>query len=157
MAKSKISPPKQPDGVKKKQGRPTIYSEELANRICQIVATNVEGLPTLCNKFDEMPHEDTIKQWRWEKPLFSAKYAEAKRFQAELMAESLEELMRDAEKDAFHDEHGNRRLDSGLLGLARLRVDTRKWQASKLAPKIYGDKQTVSTTVTHESTIKDLE
>lgn len=121
-------------------GRPSIYSEELADKICQIVATNPDGLPKLCKRFDEMPAADTIRQWRWTKPHFSLKYAEAKRFQAELMAESTEEIIDELSQYEFCDKDGAMRLDSGMVARARLLVDSRKWHASKLAPKIYGDK-----------------
>lgn len=138
-------------------GRPTLYSEELADRICEIVATHPEGLPTLCKRFDELPTSETIRVWRWSKPEFSAKYAEAKRFQAEIMAESIEDIIDETAEFIYFDENGIRRLDTGILGHARLRVDSRKWHASKLAPKIYGDKQQTEVTVKHEESLKDLE
>ena len=123
-------------------GRPSIYSEELANRICEVVATNPNGLPTLCKKFDFMPDPDTIRVWRWTKPLFSAKYTLAKQHQAELMAESSEDVIEELASYEFVDKEGATRLDSGMVAKARLLIDTRKWHASKLAPKIYGDKAT---------------
>lgn len=139
------------------RGRPTKYTEELANRICEIVATNPEGLPTLCKKFPELPTSETIRVWRWTKQDFSVKYTEAKRFQAEIMAESIEEIIEDTKQYTYYDENNVKKLDAGMLGLARLTVDSRKWHASKLAPKIYGDKQHIETTVKHEEQLKDLE
>jgi len=124
-------------------GRPSIYSEELADRICEIVATNPLGLPRLCQKFPEMPNYDTINTWRWTKDGFSVKYAKAKMVQAELMAESIEDVAYDLINEVHVDESGQRKLDSGLLGQARLIIDNRKWTASKLAPKIYGDQKRV--------------
>jgi hypothetical protein len=135
-------------------GRPSIYSEELADKICQIVATNPDGLPKLCKRFDEMPAPDTIRQWRWTRPDFSSKYAEAKRFQAELMAESTEEIIDELSQYEFCDKDGAVRLDSGMVARARLLVDSRKWHASKLAPKIYGDK--ANTEQANESNAKEV-
>ena len=136
-------------------GRPSIYTPELAELICQRVATNPIGLPTLCKKFEDLPHPDTIRVWRWEKPEFSAKYAEAKRFQAEIMAESIEEVIDETMHSVYY-EDGVARIDSGIIAQARLRVDSRKWTASKLAPKIYGDRSSVETTVKHEESLTDL-
>lgn len=138
-------------------GRPTIYSEELADRICELVATNTDGLPKLCAAHDWMPHEDTIKVWRFRNLNFSAKYTEAKRFQAELMAEQVKEIA--AERAYYIDAEGNQRVDSGFIASQRLQADTVKWLASKLAPKIYGDRQTIEQTVTvkHEDALKELE
>ena len=120
--------------------RPTSYNQEIADRICHVVATNPVGLPTICKMFPELPSPDCIREWRWKFQEFAVKYAEAKRFQAEIMAESIEDIIDETKQFMYTDEHGNLKLDSGVLGLARLTVDSRKWTASKLAPKIYGDK-----------------
>jgi hypothetical protein len=127
---------------KKPTGRPSIYSEELANRICDVVAANPMGLPKICEKYPDLPHPDTIREWRWTKDGFSLKYARAKALQAEMMAESLEDVIDETEKAVWFD-HGVPKIDSGIIAQARLRVDTRKWFASKLAPKIYGDQKRV--------------
>ena len=140
-----------------KIGRPTLYTDELADRICELVATHTCGLPKLCEMYPDLPNVDTIKEYRYKYPLFSAKYNTAKRFQAELMAEEINDIIENTEQYMFHDEHGNKRLDSGVLGLTRLKIDARRWHASKLAPKLYGDRTQVDATVNHETTIKELE
>jgi hypothetical protein len=122
-----------------KLGRPTKYTDELAKLICQRVATCTEGLAYLYDKYDDMPHSDTIRVWRWEKPSFSAMYAQAKMFQAELMAEEIMQMSK--EKLIYRDSEGNDRVDSGYTACQRLQVDSAKWIASKLAPKIYGDRK----------------
>lgn len=127
---------------KKPTGRPTIYTEQLADRICDVVAANPMGLPKICEKYPELPSCETIRAWRWTKDGFSAKYARAKALQSEMMAESLEDVIDETDK-AIWFEHGVPKIDSGIIAQARLRVDTRKWFASKLAPKIYGDQKRV--------------
>lgn len=138
-------------------GRPTIYNEELADRICELVATNTNGLPKLCDAHDWMPSHDTVNKWRYRYPNFSAKYAQSKRFQAELMAEQVKEIA--SEKAYYIDADGNQKVDPGFIASQRLQADTVKWLASKLAPKIYGDRQTIEQTVTvkHEDALKELE
>jgi len=124
-------------------GRPSIYSEELATRICELVATHPYGLPKLCAMFPELPTRETINVWRWNKKDFSDKYAEAKRFQAEMMVESFEDILDETQECVYDDEAGVKRVDNGIISQARLKIDTRKWTASKLAPKIYGDQKQV--------------
>ena len=132
--------------------RPTLYTPELADIICKAVATHPFGLPTICKIIEGLPEPETIRVWRWEKPEFSLKYAEAKRFQAELMAESIEDVAEELLKCAYTDEAtGASKLDAGMVGYARLVIDSRKWQASKLAPKIYGDKQQTEVTASATS------
>jgi hypothetical protein len=60
-------------------------------------------------------------------------------FQAELLAEQIHNISNSV--ITYHDSEGNERVDSGSVAQARLRVDSIKWHASKLAPKIYGDKK----------------
>lgn len=122
-------------------GRPTIYTQELADYICRLVATNTCGLTKLCETFDGMPDSTTINAWRFEKPDFSRQYAQAKMFQAELLAENVIELS--AQKAYYIDAQGNERVDTGFIQSQALQVNTVKWHASKLAPKIYGDKSVV--------------
>ena len=136
-------------------GRPTLYSEELIERICFLTATHPVGLKKLCAMYDDIPEHTTIKRWRWENEQFNSRYAKAKMFQAEMMVEELEDLA--DEVATYYDEKGNVRIDSGSVAQQRLRCDNRKWTAAKLAPKIYGDRQQITTTVKHEENLKDLE
>ena len=140
-------------------GRPTDYNTEMATRICDLVATHDIGLPRLCEMFSELPAHQTINRWRRENLQFSAKYAQAKMEQAELMAESIDDIVRNLDNYHYVDpDTGACKLDSGMVAQARLMIDSRKWLASKLAPKIYGDKQQTESTVTvkHEDDLKNL-
>lgn len=122
-------------------GRPTDYNPEMAKRICDLVATHDIGLPRLCDMFSDLPRPQTINAWRREKLEFSSKYAQAKMEQAELMAESIDDIAINLGQHAYIDPStGVAKIDSGMVAHARLMIDTRKWLASKLAPKIYGDK-----------------
>ena len=52
-------------------GRPTIYTKELAERICELVATHTIGIKALCKMYDDLPDQHTIKQWRQKNLEFS--------------------------------------------------------------------------------------
>lgn len=121
-------------------GAPTDYTVELGDRICELIATNTLGTKKLCLIHDWMPNADTIYKWRYRHKEFADKYALAKAKQAELMAEDIIEIADDGLNDTYVDDEGNVKVDSDVVARSRLRVDTRKWYASKLAPKIYGDK-----------------
>lgn len=142
---------------KKPVGRPAKYSDYIANRVCELIATNTCSLDDLCTDNPDIPSRQTIYRWRWENDLFCYKYAKAKMFQAELLAEELDELSH--QKTYYTDSEGNQRVDTGQVAAQRLIVDTRKWIATKLAPRIYGDKTQVDTNiyVRHEDALKELE
>lgn len=122
-------------------GRPSIYTEELANKICEVVATHDIGLKKLCEMYDWMPDLKTILLWRRNKEQFFLLYSKAKQEQGELYAESTIEIAN--EKPTYRDAEGNERVDAGHVAWQKLNVNTRQWHASKLAPKIYGDQKQI--------------
>jgi hypothetical protein len=60
------------------------------------------------------------------------------------MAEQLLEIADDGTNDFVADKHGGTTLNMEHINRSRLRVDTRKWYLSKLAPKRYGEKVDVN-------------
>lgn len=128
----------------KKAGRPSQYTPELGYLICERIATNTVGISRLCSMYEDMPVKDTIRLWRFKHPEFSAQYAQAKMHQADLMAEECSEIADDATNDWMEsfDEEGalGWKINGEHIHRSRLRIDTRKWLASKLLPKQYGDK-----------------
>lgn len=124
-----------------KDGRPTLYTEELADYICLKVATHTEGLDRLCAKFPEFPSDHTIYEWRIKHPDFCRKYIQAKQKQAEIFAEEIIAISDESGNvDHFVNADGKLVFNGEAVARARLRVDTRKWIASKLLPKAYGDR-----------------
>jgi hypothetical protein len=92
-----------------------------------------------------MPCKNTINEWRWLHDEFSDQYVKAKQLQAEISAETFLEIADDASNDwmmtiSKEDQSIGWRINGEHVARSRLRIDTRKWLASKLAPKIYGDK-----------------
>ena len=141
------------DKTKKKVGRPTDYNQELANLICERVATHAIGLKRLCGMFDDMPCEDTINQWRFKFQDFSVQYALAKVHQAELLADSMHDLAN--EISTYQDSDGNTRIDSGSVNAQRLKIDTIKFTVSKLLPKVYGNKDDAFVNLQFPRDVKD--
>lgn len=124
---------------KLKVGRPTLYSKELANLICERVATHTCGLERLCSMYDDMPSKFTINLWRAQHENFSTLYAQAKLRQADLLAEECLEIADDDSRDVkINPETGDEYLNTEFVARSRLRIDTRKWLAAKLLPKQYG-------------------
>jgi hypothetical protein len=124
-----------------KLGRPTIYTEELGQKICKVVATHSLGLQKLCSMFQWMPDKTTINEWRWSIDSFSTQYTKAKIAQSELMAEDCIDIADDTSQDVTYNKLGDEICNTEFVNRSRLRVDTRKWIAAKLLPKIYGDMQ----------------
>lgn len=74
------------------------------------------------------------------RPEFSEQYARAREAQADKLAEEALQISDDGRSDTYVDGDGNVKTDTEVIQRSKLRVDTRKWLASKMAPKKYGDK-----------------
>ena len=73
-------------------------------------------------------------------PDFSEQYARAREAQADKLAEEILAIADDGRSDTYLDGEGNEKTDSEVIQRSKLRVEARKWLASKMAPKKYGDK-----------------
>ncbi len=104
-------------------GRPSSYSEDIADRICAELA-NGAGLRDICEPAG-MPAPSTIYRWLSEFPEFQERYARARERQADTYADEIVGIS--------DNENGDPQRD-------RLRIDARKWVASKLRPKKYGER-----------------
>lgn len=130
------------DNKKHPGGRPSMYTQELADLICLRTATSTFGLKKLCDMYDDLPNHDTVFQWRYKNKEFADQYTKAKIAQAELLAEEIIDICDDGRNDWMlslsEEEQLAYKLNGEHVNRSRLRIDTRKWHASKLLPKIYG-------------------
>src|SRR5437879_1289357 len=111
------------------------YSQELADAICELVASG-NSIRTICSA-ENMPAMSSIFKWLSEHKDFSEQYARAKEQVLEKYADELVEIA----DDESNDKSGELEMPNSVaVQRSRLRVDTRKWILSKLAAKKYGDK-----------------
>ncbi len=123
-------------------GRPSKYSDKTASKICEQIATTSYSLKTIC-KDEELPHVSTVLRWLTDNESFRDQYARAKEQQADFLAEEIIEIADDGSNDFMVITKGNESYETEnkeVTGRSRLRVDARKWVASKLKPKKYGEK-----------------
>lgn len=126
--------PKKTKPEPKPMGRPSSYTPEIAEEICERLAKG-ESLRTICegDKHTDgewMPGETTVRRWlsgreEWNED-FRRQYAHAREAQADAKFDEAWTIAQAATPDNVQ--------------VARLQVDTIKWQTGKLAPKKYGDK-----------------
>ena len=137
--------------------RPTDYSQELADSICELIADG-QSLRAICLS-DDMPNKATVFRWLAKDVEFSDQYARAREEQAETFADELIAISDESQTTVKeHDGFTEVTYDSVAVARNRLRVDTRKWVASKLKPKKYGDKLDlgVTGTLNYELLLKEL-
>lgn len=129
---------------KSKMGRPTIFNQEIANRICELTAKHTFGQKRLCEMYPDLPNKDTINEWRFKYTDFSVQYMQAKAAQAQLLAEEVMDIADDATNDWMEtlpddQKSAGWKVNGEHVQRSKLRIDARKWHASKLVPKIYGN------------------
>jgi hypothetical protein len=136
-------------------GRPSLYSKELASKICEEIAQG-KSLRTIC-KADEMPAVATIFLWFQKHKEFVEQYDKAKQEQAVAMAEEILDIADDGTNDYYENDDGKVLLAAENIQRSRLRVDTRKWLLSKLVPKKYGDRVTQDVNINNYTELPDDE
>ncbi len=121
----------------------TVYTSEIAERVCTEVSTG-KSLRQTCRELEIS--ESTVRQWVLDdRNSFAAQYARARELQIEAWADEINEIADDGTNDWMTIKRGGEDVEvpnNEVLQRSRLRVDTRKWLMSKIAPKRYGDRVT---------------
>jgi hypothetical protein len=129
---------------------PVRYSQQVCDQICTLL-TEGHSLRSICS-LAGMPTVTSVMRWLGEDAHsdFREQYARAREAQADRMAEDILAIadeqctMIKADKHGSRDDDGDGNtevvFDPTAVARNRLRVDARKWLASKMAPKKYGDK-----------------
>jgi hypothetical protein len=112
-------------------GENTLYSEKMADEICEAVRMNSRGLEWICAQNPHFPSNRIIKAWLYEDrhPYFTQQYIQSKKLQAHTIADKVLEV-------AFNAVECKR----GLVELPKLQIDALKWTAARLHPSKYNDK-----------------
>ena len=104
----------------------TGYTDDIANEICERLVKK-QSLLLICSD-PAMPSTSMVYRWLEEYESFRDKYARARKIQADLFA---------AETIDISDREMTDAVD---VAKARLQYDARRWYASKIDAKKYGDK-----------------
>ena len=117
------------------------YGVEEAEEIQTVFLEQIQtgrSLRSVC-KDEGMPNQATIMRWIMAQPEFANKYTRARMNQADVLFDRMEEVEENV---------ANGSMDSHA---ARVVLDSMRWRASKLAPKVYGDRLEVQVSDTRIS------
>lgn len=152
IVKSESNTPEEPE--KRPPGRPSSFTQEMADLICDALAEGY-SLRRIC-KGEGMPNIATVCRWLAGNDEFRKQYAHAREIQADTLFDETLDIADDGSNDTYLDEDGNQRTDHDVIARSRLRVETRKWMAGKLKPKVYGDKVDLNHGVQPENPLATL-
>ena len=117
------------------------YATEDVAEIQERVITEIQtgrSLRQVCSD-DGMPNFRTVQRWIVADGAFAVRYARARTAQADTLFDRME-AVEEAVAAGTMDSHA-----------ARVVLDSMRWRAAKLAPKVYGDRLDVSVTDTRIS------
>lgn len=127
----------------KKLGRPSVFSDKLAEKIC-LALIDGQSMRSICSN-GKFPAASTVFGWLADgkHPEFLEQYARTRAVQADILFDEILEIADDDSKDLIEEDEGDKKRmvpNHANVQRARLQVDVRKWMVGKLAPKKYGDR-----------------
>lgn len=135
MVKKSISVSRAPAIPARSVGRPSSYTDEIADIICERMI-NGENFSQICADPD-MPSRAALYRWRAARPDFDARCARAREALADFLLDKIE---------AMADEATEANVQS-----MKLKISTAQWRAEKMAPRLFGPR--VNTEITGGATI----
>jgi hypothetical protein len=130
--------------TKKRTGRPSKYTPELAEEICERLATG-EPLAQICRDA-HMPAFQKVYEWMGRDQALSGAIARAREIGYDKMAE---EVLQIADTPVMGqvqtmDDKGSTIRTEDMLGHRKLQIETRLKLLAKWNPKKYGDRTTLA-------------
>ena len=129
-------------------GRPPEYPDEIFYEICRIYANTKQSLQKICDSDKRFPNRDTFYERKAKDKELSDMYARARISQIELRIDEIFEEAADDSKDILYGADGPR-PNMAAVNRSRTKIDTLKWTASKVIPKVYGDKLELTDSTTN--------
>ena len=117
------------------------YAEETKIQMVDALLEQIEAgksMREVC-RTDGMPDHGTVIRWMRVDPVLATRYAQARMAQADVLVGRME-AVEEAVTAGTMDSHA-----------ARVVLDSMRWRASKLAPKVYGDRLDVQVSDTRIS------
>jgi len=113
-----------------------LYDDAVKNEMMDSLLLHIESgksMREVC-RMDGMPDHTTVIRWMRDDGALATKYARARMAQADVLFDRMETVEEQVSAGTM-DSHA-----------ARVVLDSMRWRASKLAPKVYGDRLDVSVT-----------
>lgn len=130
-----------------------VYPDSVRLEICERIAKG-ESMVSICAS-EGMPSQALVYRWLTVDSEFVERYTRAREQQAEHYLDEIIAISDDVSLDEIIDGEGNTRTNNEAIQRSKLKVDTRKWAMSKLAPKKYGDSNKIDLNVSSLTELSD--
>lgn len=126
-------------------GHNSKYSKVVSDLVCMAVASSTKSLKNILLDLKErvadpsiIPSVDSVAEWRAKHPEFAADFTRATQKQVLLLADEIKDIA-DDDNYLYEQTEFGQKIDRGYFEQKKIRIDARKFLATKLARKIYGD------------------
>jgi len=121
---------------------PIPYDEEIADQVCDAIATSKRGLEQIIRDLDLAISPSLIYKWLQQNEAFRERYTRAKEDQLQILEDEMLTIADTTEVGEIITDKGDKvEVKRGdMLEHRKLKIETRKWLMGKLKPKKYGDK-----------------
>lgn len=113
-----------------KPGRPSTFSQEIADRICELMVSGLD-MEEICARKD-MPSRMTVWRWQRDRPDFDRQCARAREALADFELHKMKMLVDNC--------------DETNVNSVRAKLNHYQWRVMKIAPRIYSDKAQIEVT-----------
>jgi hypothetical protein len=124
------------------------YTQKTGDLICERLAEG-ESLRAICRS-KNMPSMRAVLRWLAKFPEFRIQYTEACEAREAHLFEEMREIADDGSNDWVNRQNGDgtttRIVDHEHINRSKLRVETIRWQLSRMNPRRYGDRITTELT-----------
>ena len=133
--------PPLPEGAPPRRGRPTSYSKEFADFICDTYGAGTTPITILCRDDERFPTHDTLDTWCEKHEYIFAKLQRADRKFAKNLAEHTVVLADSAFGDVLGtDKYGRPIVNNEIVARSKIRIGVRQWLASRMDAGRWGDR-----------------
>jgi len=130
-----------PEGVELPVGRPTSYTKEAADFVCDVYETGTTPLTVLCRERADLPTYPTIVAWQEKHEYFFSRLQRAERQFARNLAEHTVVLADAAFGDVLGtDKYGRPIVNNEIVARSKLKIGVRQWLASRMDAGRWGDR-----------------
>lgn len=116
------------------------YSKELAEEICELIASNPISLEKILATDNRFPSRAVFFVWMFKHEELQDMYIKAKQAQIHCAVDEADAVAVDDSKDLIQQPDGKITCNTARVARHKLIVDTKKWSAARLMPRVYGDR-----------------
>lgn len=136
------------------------YDAVMAKEICALLACHPVAIENILAMDPSFPERTVFFRWKNENEDLNNLYIKSKQDQIECLLNEVNRRVLDDSKDLIQQPDGKLTPNTARVARDNLIMKNANWQASRLMPRLYGDRTIVDQNTTHkfdESNVAELE